>query len=112
MRLKQDLEKLMYIRLMYISFFHGKLLKKGGLSMTTIIGVRLDNRTNTAVEFQKTLTHFGCAIKTRLGLHEVADNKCAPNGLILLEVIDDNEAVNLETELIKIEGLELQKMKF
>lgn len=80
--------------------------------MTTIIGVRLDNRNHTAIEFQKTLTHFGCIIKTRLGLHEVADNKCAPNGIILLEIIDDTEAVSLEKELSKIEGIEIQLMKF
>lgn len=80
--------------------------------MTTIFGIRLDNRTQSAIDFQKTLTQFGCIIKTRLGLHEVADNKCAPNGLILLEIIDDNEAVSFEAELKKIEGLELQKMKF
>lgn len=80
--------------------------------MTTILGIRLDNRTNTAVEFQKVLTHYGCAIKTRLGLHEVANNLCAPNGLILLEIISDSEAEKLKAELLEIEGLELQSMKF
>lgn len=80
--------------------------------MTTIVGVRLDNRTQTAVEFQTVLTHYGCSIKTRLGLHEVADSKCAPNGLILLEIINDEDANELEKELLQIEGLELQTMKF
>lgn len=80
--------------------------------MTTILGIRLDNRTNTAVEFQKTLTHYGCSIKTRLGLHEVANNMCAPNGLIILEVIHDEDAEKLKAELLQIEGLELQSMKF
>lgn len=80
--------------------------------MTTIMGVRLDNRTQTAVEFQRVLTNYGCAIKTRLGLHEVLDNKCAPNGLILLELIDDSEAQKLQNELLQISGVELQTMKF
>lgn len=80
--------------------------------MTTIMGIRLDNRTQTAVDFQKTLTDFGCIIKTRLGLHDVFENKCAPNGLILLEVIDGDEAVTFEKELCKIEGIEIQVMKF
>lgn len=80
--------------------------------MTTIIGVRLDNRTQTAVDFQKTLTSFGCIIKTRLGLHDVSENKCAPNGIILLEVIDDEESVKFEKELSNIEGIEIQVMKF
>jgi hypothetical protein len=80
--------------------------------MTTIIGVKLDNRTQTALEFQKVLTHFGCSIKTRLGLHDVSDNKCAPHGIILLEVIDDDEALKLKDELLEISGIELQTMKF
>lgn len=80
--------------------------------MTTIFGVRLDNRTQTAVDFQKVLTHFGCSIKTRLGLHDVNDNVCAPNGLILLEVINDEEATKMKGELMAIPNLELQSMKF
>jgi hypothetical protein len=80
--------------------------------MTTIMGIRLGNRINTAMEFQKILTNFGCIIKTRLGLHDVSDNKCSPNGIILLEVIDDEEAVKFEKELCKIEGIEIQLMKF
>lgn len=80
--------------------------------MTTILGIRLDNRSQTAIDFQKILTTFGCIIKTRLGLHDVAENKCAPNGLILLEVIDDAQAVDFEKELRSIEGIEIQKMKF
>lgn len=80
--------------------------------MTIIFGVRLDNRTNTAVEFQRTLTNHGCIIKTRLGLHEVADNRCAPNGLILLEVISCDEASEFENELREIEGIEIQTMRF
>lgn len=80
--------------------------------MTTIIGVRLDNRTQTAMDFQKVLTQFGCIIKTRLGLHDVAENKCAPNGIILLEVIDDVEAVKFEKELSEIDGIEIKTIKF
>ena len=80
--------------------------------MTTIIGVRLDNRTQTAIDFQKVLTHFGCSIKTRLGLHDVSNNMCAHNGLILLEVIDDVEANRLKEELLEIPNLELQTMRF
>lgn len=80
--------------------------------MTTIFGIRLDNRTQTAIDFQKVLTNFGCSIKTRLGLHDVNNNVCAPNGLILLEVIDDAEAMKMKEELLEIPNLELQSMKF
>ncbi len=80
--------------------------------MTTIVGVRLDNRLETAVEFQKILTKFGCIIKTRLGLHEVSEEKCAHNGIVLLEVIDDKESKYMEEALSDIQGIELQVMKF
>jgi len=80
--------------------------------MTTIIGIRLDNRTQTAIDFQKTLTSYGCIIKTRLGLHDVSEDKCAPNGLILLEVIDDAQAIEFQNELRKITGAEIQTMEF
>lgn len=80
--------------------------------MTTIMGIRLGNRVDKSMEFQKILTDFGCIIKTRLGLHDVSDNKCSPSGIILLEVINDEDAVNFEKELCKIEGIEIQLMKF
>lgn len=80
--------------------------------MTTIMGVRLDNRTQTAVAFQKVLTDFGCIIKTRLGLHDASASVCSPNGIILMEVIDDEKAKEFERELCKIEGIEIQVMRF
>lgn len=80
--------------------------------MTTIMGVRLDKRNDTAIEFQKILTQFGCIIKTRLGLHDVSCGVCAPNGIILLELIDDQEAKIFANELKTIEGIEIQTMHF
>ena len=35
---------------------------------TTIIGVDLENRLETAIEFQKIITEHGCEIRTRIGL--------------------------------------------
>ena len=80
--------------------------------MTTIIGVKLDNRSQTASEFQSVLTNYGCIIKTRLGIHEASENTCSANGLILLEVIDDAQAEVFEKELLKIKGLETKMMQF
>ena len=56
--------------------------------MTKIIGVKLDNRIETAVDFQKIITSFGCEIKTRLGLHQTEG--CENYGIILLEVKEDS----------------------
>ncbi len=61
----------------------------------TIIGICLKNRTHQAAGLQEILTRYGCSIKTRIGLHDVAEGQCAPGGVILLEVI------NKEEEMIK-----------
>lgn len=79
--------------------------------MTTILGIRLDERLKNALEFQKTLTNFGCAIKTRIGLHGTGHFSCEDNGLILLEIVDEKSACALEKELMKIDNLSLGKMQ-
>lgn len=57
----------------------------------TVIGIELKNRQNEAVVLQDILTHYGCSIKTRIGLHDVAENQCAAGGIILLDVISREE---------------------
>ncbi len=75
---------------------------------TTIIGVRLENRMECAVEFQKVITEFGCEIRTRLGLHPSNGGMCLNYGIILLEVSGDAE--RLKCELAK--RWDIQTMKF
>ena len=38
--------------------------------MKNVLLILVDHRKNAAVDVQKTLTAWGCLIKTRLGLHE------------------------------------------
>jgi len=80
--------------------------------MTTIIGLRVKNRNNSATKIQKILTKYGCIINTRLGLHDKSQDCCSSLGLILLEIIDDTNANNIIQELEKIKDIELQKMIF
>ena len=80
--------------------------------MTTIIGIKLLNRVAHAGEVQNVLTNFGCSIRTRIGLHKEAHGQCSPDGLILLEIPNDEEAVELVKQLCEIEGAEIQQMKF
>jgi len=78
-----------------------------------IIGIYVSNRLEASKQIQATLTKFGCSIKTRLGLHEVVDDHCSTSGLILLELTgDQGEALKLENELLKIQGVQLEKMIF
>ncbi len=66
---------------------------------TTIIGVNIENREETAIKFQKILTKFGCEIKTRIGLHPSVGCVCLNRGIVLLEV--SGEAEELKKELCK-----------
>ncbi|MBS6553095.1 MAG: hypothetical protein ACLSUS_01955 [Opitutales bacterium] len=80
--------------------------------MTTIIGIKVSNRLESAVSVQEILTKYGCIIKTRIGLHEEINGQCSPRGLILLEIINDEESIKIANELCDIEEIEIQQMKF
>ena len=83
------------------------------MNETRILGICISNRVKNAIPIQDLLTKYGCSIKTRLGLHEASDNTCSPTGLIIIELTGDlNEQMKLENELLKINGVEVQKMVF
>lgn len=75
---------------------------------TTIIGVTLENRIETSVEFQKLITKFGCEIRTRIGFHPSREDICLNRGIVLLEI--NGEANLLKEELSK--QWEIQTMEF
>ncbi len=78
-----------------------------------ILGVHITERVRHAVEVQHVLTEHGCSIRTRLGLHEADGSVCAPNGLILLEMLDDDaQADTLQKHLSAIHGVEVKRMMF
>ena len=76
--------------------------------MTTIIGISLENRLETAIDFQRIITNFGCNIRTRLGLHPAMDDVCLNRGIVLLEVTGEIHA--LKNELSK--HWSIQTMEF
>lgn len=80
--------------------------------MTTIIGIKINNRLENAIAVQEILTKYGCIIKTRIGLHEEINGQCSPRGLILLEVIDDAAGIDIANELCDIDEIEIQQMRF
>lgn len=78
-----------------------------------IFGVHITDRIKHVAVVQQILSEYGCFIKTRLGLHETTKDSCSPNGLILLEMLDDSiESEALYTRLSQVEGVELQRMVF
>ncbi|HHZ14447.1 MAG TPA: hypothetical protein GX394_11085 [Clostridiales bacterium] len=66
----------------------------------------MDNRIDNAVKFQEVLTKNGCMIKTRLGLHDIIDDDCANDGIIVLQPYGSKEDVEaLVNELNSLEGI-------
>lgn len=84
--------------------------------MTTIIGIKIQNRMDSAVCVQQILTEYGCIINTRIGLHENSTNSCdcacSSSGLILLEIMNDEKAHEMLLELDKIQNIQIREMRF
>jgi hypothetical protein len=79
-----------------------------------IIGINVPSFAKNSGEIQKVLTEFGCSIRTRIGLHDVAEGVCSPNGLILIEFVGGEErADEMIGKLFEANpDVEVQKMAF
>jgi len=78
-----------------------------------VIGVYIKDRIQSAEAFQHLLTQYGCSVKTRLGLHDVAKSMCAPGGIIILEMTGDAGQIDEFYNKCSSEaGLDVQKMVF
>ncbi len=78
-----------------------------------IIGIHITNRVKNVPSVQNVLTEFGCFIKSRLGLHEITDSTCSPNGLIIVELLGGHGKEEEFVRALKaIEGVDVQKMVF
>jgi hypothetical protein len=78
-----------------------------------VFGVHITSRMNHASKVQGLFSEYGCNIKTRIGLHDVNENVCSPNGLILLEMFGDESRCNeLKDKLNVVEGVEVKAIEF
>ncbi|HLO90186.1 MAG: hypothetical protein ACM3ME_04220 [Chloroflexota bacterium] len=78
-----------------------------------ILGIKVNNKAQSAHKVQNVLTRYGCSIKTRLGLNDPDDNDYGNEGLILLELTgESSEWTKLENDLLSLEGVEVSKMDF
>ena len=55
--------------------------------MKDILLVLIDSRKKSADKVQKTLTAWGCIIKTRLGIHDGVLDNCSEHGLLFMELV-------------------------
>ncbi len=59
--------------------------------MKTIVAILVSNRREVATRVQSVLTGWGCMIKTRLGLHGGVLDECTDTGLIIVELVGEEE---------------------
>jgi hypothetical protein len=79
----------------------------------TILGVHITDRLKKAASVQQVFTEYGGHIKTRLGLHEFEAGAPSRQGLVILELVGDEQGCQaLAASLAAIEGIEVQKMVF
>jgi hypothetical protein len=78
-----------------------------------ILAVHITDRMKDAVSVQKVFTEFGCNIKTRVGLHDVAGDVCAPGGVVILELVGPATITGeVAGRLDAIAGVEVQNIEF
>jgi hypothetical protein len=68
--------------------------------------ILIDKRKEAAVNVQKTLTAWGCLIRTRLGIHDGVLEDCSQHGLIFCELVgDEDKRDELTRKLNLIKGV-------
>lgn len=79
--------------------------------MYKLMAIKQEDRVKSAVQVQELLTKHGCAIKVRLGLHDIVGESCSKNGLIILELVgEEKEMDQLLEALNRIDGVVAKKL--
>ena len=79
-----------------------------------IMGVQLLNRMDDAPKFQELLSKYGCFIQTRIGLHPASPDFCKPDGVVILDFLEnsDEEVKKFEDEMSAYPNIIVRKMVF
>jgi len=57
----------------------------------SILLILVGQRKEEAVKVQQILTGWGCMIKTRLGIHDGVLDNCSDSGLVIIELVGEDE---------------------
>ena len=76
-----------------------------------IVALVIAARDQTAVQVQKIFTAWGCMIKTRLGIHDGVMDHCTQTGLMILEMIgDDDKVEEFVRKLNLVNGVQAKRL--
>jgi len=83
------------------------------MAKRVVLGVCISSRAKEVPAVQQVLTEYGCNIRPRLGMHEVAGEYCAPSGVVLLDMVGAPEDIDAcQTKLTAVEGVQCQRLEF
>lgn len=77
-----------------------------------VLAVHVTDRLIKVPLVQTTLSQYGDVIRTRLGLHEVGKDYSSPGGILILDIISEAKARQLQKALDKIKGIETKLVVF
>ena len=78
-----------------------------------ILAVHVTDRLQHASTLQSIFSEYGSFIRTRLGLHDVSETYCSPNGIVILELLSDvAKMVELRDSINALEGVEAKAVVF
>jgi hypothetical protein len=87
---------------------------KGYIHMSnTIMAIKVNGRVAKAPLVQGILTKYGCNIKTRIGFHEVNEDQCSMDGILILQLFgQETEIQAMFDEIGKIDGVSPKFIEF
>lgn len=77
-----------------------------------VLTVHVTDRMKKIPLVQKTLSQYGDVIRTRLGLHEVGKEASSPQGVLILDIVGEPKARQLQKTLNAIPGIETKLVVF
>lgn len=81
--------------------------------MSNLIAVKVNGRIANAVKVQEILTKYGCHIKTRIGFHEVSEDECSMDGILVVQLMGDEKGIKeLFDSLDALEGVTPKFIEF
>lgn len=81
--------------------------------MNPIVAIKVNGREAHAPAIQEILTRHGCNIKTRVGFHEVNEDQCSMDGIIILQLFgSDSEIQSMLDEIGRLSGVEYKVIEF
>lgn len=81
--------------------------------MRPIMAIKINERPEHAPSVQEILTKYGCNIKTRVGFHEVSEDQCSMDGILMLQLYGAEDDIRaMHDELNDINGVKCKFIEF